>query len=113
MFIYRRYVLEGEADAKFSLSEIWNLLQEDPLPKSGRNFCRQMINCMRAWNYIQKASGSPLDTEIIKQTHKIMMEYHDGKDVLAGEHRKLPVFAGYHIFAPAGHIERYMEGEIS
>ena len=112
MFIYRRYVLEGEADAKFSLSEIWNLLQEDPLPKSGSNFCRQMINCLRAWNYIQKASGSPLDTKIIKQTHKIMMEHHDGKDVLAGEHRKSPVFAGYHIFAPAGHIERYMEGEI-
>ena len=26
-----------------------------------------------------------------------------------GEHTKLPVFAGYHTFAPAGHIERYME----
>ena len=28
---------------------------------------------MRAWNYLQKTSGSPLNTEIIKQTHKIMM----------------------------------------
>ena len=36
----------------------------------------------------------------------------DGKDVLAGEYRKSPVFAGHHIFAPAGHIERYMEDAI-
>ena len=64
---------------------------------------------MRAWNYIQKTSGSPLNTEIIKQTHKIMM---DGKDVLTEEYRKSPIFAGYHIFAPAGHIERHMEGAI-
>ena len=59
---------------------------------------------MRAWNYIQKTSGSPLNTEIIKQTHKIMMEHRDRKDVLAGECGKLPVFSGYH--------ERYMEGVI-
>ena len=97
MFIYGTYVLEGEADAKFSLGHTWNLLQEDPLPNNASNFCRQMINCMRAWNYIQKTSGSPLNTEIIKQTHKIMMEHRDGKDVLAGEYRKLSVFAGYHI----------------
>ena len=36
----------------------------------------------------------------------------DEKDVLVGEYRKSPVFAGYHIFAPAGHIERYMEDSI-
>ena len=36
-----------------------------------------------------------------------MME--DEKDVLAGEYRKSPVFVGYHIFAPAGYIERYMD----
>ena len=29
-----------------------------------------------------------------------------------GEYRKSSVFAGYHNFAPAGHIERYMEGAI-
>ena len=36
VFIYRTYVLEGEADAKFSLSETWNLLQDvvDPLPNN-------------------------------------------------------------------------------
>ena len=36
----------------------------------------------------------------------------DGKDILAGEYRKSPVFAGYHIFTPADHIERYMEDAI-
>ena len=29
-----------------------------------------------------------------------------------GEYRKSPVFSGYHIFAPANHIERYMEDAI-
>ena len=60
---------------------------------------------MGAWNYIQKASGSLLNTEIIKKTHKIMI---DG----GGEYRKSPVFSGHYIFAPAGHIERYMEDAI-
>ena len=48
MSIYETYVLEGEADAKFSLSEIWNLLQADPLPNNASNFCREMINYIRA-----------------------------------------------------------------
>ena len=48
MFIYETCVLQREEDAKFSLSEIWNLLQADPLPNSASNFCRQMINCIRA-----------------------------------------------------------------
>ena len=64
---------------------------------------------MRAWNYMQKASDLPLNTGIIKQTHKIMM---DGEDILMGEYRKSPAFAGYHIFAPASLIERYMEDAI-
>ena len=68
-----------------------------------------MINCMKAWDYLQKTSDLPMNTEIIRQTHKIMM---DGEDILRGEYRKLPVFAGYHIFAPAGHVERYMEDAI-
>ena len=109
MFIYGTYALEGEADSKFSLGDIWNLFQEDPLPNNASNFCRQMINCMRAWNYLQKTSDLPLNTEIIRQTHKIMM---DGEDILVGEYRKSPAFAGYHIFAPASHIERYMEDAI-
>ena len=48
MFVYGTYFLEGEADAKFSLGDIWNLFQEDTLPNDARNFSRQMINCMRA-----------------------------------------------------------------
>ena len=94
MFIYGTYVLEGEADAKFSLGNIWNLFQEDRLPNN--KLCKQMINCMRAWNYLQKTSYLLLNIEIIKQTHKTMM---DGKDV-------------HHIFAPFGYIERYMEDAI-
>ena len=74
MFVYGTYVLEGEVDAKFSLGDIWKLFPEDTLPNNANNFCREMINCMRAWNYLQKSSDLPLNTEIIKQTHKIMME---------------------------------------
>ena len=65
---------------------------------------------MKAWNYLENTSGLPLNTEIIKQAHGLMME--DEKDVLVGEYRKSPVFVGYHIFAPAGHIKRYMEDAI-
>ena len=107
MFIYGTYVLERETDSTFSLGDIWNLSQEDPLPNNTNSFLRQMIKCMRAWNYIQKTSDLPLNIRTIKQADKIMMENEKG--VLAGEYRKSPVFAGYHIFAPAGHIERYME----
>ena len=103
MFIYGTYVLEGEADAKFSLGDIWNLFQEGSLPNNASNFCKQMINCMRAWNYLQKTSGFPLNIETIKQTHKIMME--DRKDILTGEYRKSPVFVGHHIFALADHVK--------
>ena len=110
MCLYRTYVLEGEAIAKFSLGHIWNSFQGDTLPNNASNFCRQMINCMRTWNYLQKTLGSPSSTEAIKQTHKIMME--DEKTVLAGEYRRPPAFAGYHIFVPASHIERYMEDAI-
>ena len=46
--------------------------------------------------------------ETIRQARKIMIK--DEKDVLVGEYRKSPAFAGYHIFAPASYIERYMEG---
>ena len=44
MFIYGTYVLEREADSKFSLGDIWKLFQEDPLPNNTSNFCRQMID---------------------------------------------------------------------
>ena len=51
MFIYGTYALEGETDSKFSSSDIWNLFQE---PNNTSSFYRQMINCMKAWNYLQK-----------------------------------------------------------
>ena len=51
-----------------------------------------------------------MSTEIIKQTHKIMMDGE--KDVLAREYRTLLAFAGYHIFAQASIIERHMEDAI-
>ena len=65
---------------------------------------------MKAWNYLQKTLDLPLNTEIIRQAHGLMME--DEKDVLVGEYRKSPAFAGYHIFRPARLIERYMEDAI-
>ena len=60
----------------------------------------------------KKTSGSPLNIETIKQTHGIMMEHRDGKDVLVGVYRNSSAFAAYHIFARAGLIERYLEGTI-
>ena len=93
MLVYETYVLEGEADAKFPLDDIWNLFQEDHLPNN--NFCRQKINCMWAWNYLQKTPDLPLSTEAIKQTHKIML---DREDILMRKYRESPVFVSYHIF---------------
>ena len=104
-FVYRTYVLEGETDANFSLNDICELFQESL--NSARNFCRQMINCMKAWNYLQKALDFPLNTQIISQANGLMME--DVKDVLAEEYRKSSVFSGYHIFALACYIEKYIE----
>ena len=51
-----------------------------------------------------------MKTEIIKEAHGLMME--DEKYVLTGEHRMSPVFACYHIFEPASHIERCMEDAV-
>ena len=96
MFVYGTYVLEGEADTKFSLGDILNLFQEGTLPNNASSFCRQMINCMKVWKYLQETLDLPLSTQIIRQAHGLMME--DEKDVLVGEYRKSPAFAGYHIF---------------
>ena len=40
MFIYGTYVMEGEADAEFSLGDICKVFQEDLLPNNANNFCR-------------------------------------------------------------------------
>ena len=69
MFVYETNVLEGEADAKFSLGDIWKLFQEDFLPNNASNFRRQMINCIKAWDYTQEIFNLSLSTEIIKQDH--------------------------------------------
>ena len=82
IFLYRTYVVEGEADAKFSLGKLWNLLQAGSLPNNASNFFRQMINRMRVWNYIQKTSRSSMSFKTITQTQKIMIEnekHQDGK----------------------------------
>ena len=36
----------------------------------------------------------------------------DEKDIFEGEYRRSPAFVGYHVFAQAGHIQRYMEDAI-
>ena len=41
---------------------------------------------MKAWDYLKKPLGLPLNTEIVKQAHGLMME--DEKDVLMGEYKK-------------------------
>ena len=64
---------------------------------------------MKAWNYLQKTLDLPLNIKIIRQAHGLMME---DEDVLAGEYKKSRAFEGYHIFAPASHIERYMKDAI-
>ena len=110
MFVYGTYVLEEEVDAKFSLGDVWNLFQGDTLRNNAGSFYRQMINCRKAWNYIQKKLDLPLSAEIIRQAHGLMME--DERDVVVGEYRKSTAFAGYHIVSLAGPIERYMEDEI-
>ena len=38
MFVYETYVLEGEANAKFSLNDIWNLFHGDTLHKQRNQF---------------------------------------------------------------------------
>ena len=40
MFIYGTYVIEGEADAEFSLGDICKVFQEDLLPNNANNFRR-------------------------------------------------------------------------
>ena len=68
MFVYGTYVLEGEADVKLSLGDTWKPFQDNLLQNNAGNFCKQMINYMKAWNYLQKTSDLPLNTEIMKIT---------------------------------------------
>ena len=58
ILVYNTFILEREVDAIVSLGDIWNLFQGDTLPNNASNFCRQMMHCMKAWNYIQKNNRS-------------------------------------------------------
>ena len=70
------------------------------LPNNTGN--RQMKEeCARAWGYLQKTSGLPLNTEIIKKAHRMM---GGGR-----EYRESLVFIGYRIFAPADTIGRLVD----
>ena len=70
---------------------------------------RQMKKeCTRAWDYLQKISGLPLNADIIKKAHKIIMK--DVKGVLVGEYRKSLVLVDYYrTFPPADTIERLVD----
>ena len=46
IFVYGTYILEGEVD----------LFQGDALPNNASDFFRQMINCMKVWNYLIRSS---------------------------------------------------------
>ena len=75
MLLHGTYVLEGEADAKFSLDDVWKLFQEDLLPNNAGNFCRQMINCMKPWNYLQKNIRSSTK----HRDYQASTQDHDGR----------------------------------
>ena len=61
---------------------------------------------MRAWDYLRKISGLLLNNDIIKKARKIMT---DGKNVLVGEYRKLPVFPNYEVFPPTDTIGKLVD----
>ena len=116
MFIYGTYVLGGMQMQNF-LRVIQMILMEFIagrfFTKQASNFYRKMINCMRAWNYVQKTSGSPLSIETIKQTHKIMMdneEHRNGKDVLVAGYRKFVCIYKLSYFCTSRPINIQREG---
>ena len=97
------YLLTGWANG----SNPWIIFVTLLSYKKMRTSNKQMKEeCIRAWDYLQKASGLLLNADITKKAHKIMM---DGKDVLAVEYRKSPVFLNYRIFPPADTIERLID----
>ena len=113
MFAYGTYVSEGEIDPNFSSSETWNLMQnpECELSDGDKSIRRRLVNCMNALKYLQLEPKEPLTVSHIKHMHKMIMhkeKHKNGKDVLVGEYRKTPVFAGFKMFAPVSAIERLM-----
>ena len=77
--------------------------------KKHKQFLQENDKLYERMELSTKTTDSPLNTGIIRQTHKIMI---DGEDFLMGEYRKSPAFSGYRIFALGSLIERYMEDTI-
>ena len=84
---------------------------------SGRHFTKQRKKLLQANDKLYE--GVELPTRNIRSStehrdYQVSTWVNDGgwKRSLAGEYRKSPAFAGYHIFVSAGHIERYMEEAI-
>ena len=84
---------------------------------SGRHFTKQRKKLLQANDKLYE--GVELPTRNIRsstehQDYQVSTWVNDGgwKRSLAGEYRKSPAFAGYHIFVSAGHIEKYMEDAI-
>ena len=102
MFVYGTYVLKGEVDVKFFLDDIWKLFQEDTLPNDASNFCRQIINCMKASSYLKNIRSSTGHRDYQASTW-----VNDGgwKNVLVGEYKRSPAFSVYKVFAQGSHIE--------
>ena len=68
---------------------------------------------MGALRYLLARLDEPLTVDQIKHVHKMIMEKHkNGKDVPAGEYRKMPVFAGFKVFAPVSAIEKAMSSAL-
>ena len=69
MFVYGTYALEGEADSKFSLGDIWNLFQE-----LNNNFCRQMTKLYEGLELHTKNIRSSTE----QRDHQANTQNHDG-----------------------------------
>ena len=112
MFIYGTYILEEGADAKFSLSEIWNLLQADSLPNNISNLFRQLINYEGMDKHTKNIRfyREHLDYQANTQDNDAQGKASRWKRCL--RYRNSLAFAGHHNFALADLIGRYMEDAI-
>ena len=80
------------------------------LSKQRKQFLQANDKQCEAVDLPTKQSDLPLNTGIIMQTHRVMME--NEKDFLAREYRTSPMFAGCRMFPLAGYIERYKEDAV-
>ena len=113
IFAYGTYVFKDEIDPNCFSAETWNLIHsaddESALRKSDRSIRRRIINCMGVLRYLLARLDEPLTVDQIKHAHKMIMDkenHKNGKDALAGEYRKTPVFVEFKEFAPVSSIEK-------